>query len=544
MFGKSFGKPSRTLQLPARPSLKDVQKLLADSRQKKGERFSAAWASTDSMGPLVLSVVFAQGVDEPEWKLVSGSGSSSETLWVYPTLDANLVLEMLSYSTGPQAASREEAARETDRLADEKSDQRITRSMLRSELSLDLRLRAQEGLKGDVSQIHLVELLRSIVFAEMNGTLYVTDDYSKGASALSRGSKGQIEFSDGRPVSASIDGEKGIEAFLTIAGSTQGEYNFAVSNQPPNARSQTSPTDNLLWSANIETLLSQASQLAEEEKYIRTLLADDSTVEHKQSNFSEKQLVDGLEKFDIAQLEAARNIYRAFAGSGSTLDAAIGNLSIARSVWLPAVAAMFRAGIISVKDETAISHKALQPKPLDEGLIQQCLNTLKSPVTGIFTYSSFLFLLEREFLLMQRRNLKMSLILLDCKLRGDKGAITPLSQEGVWGLRERIEQIVRPADVLGHYGAHYLAILLPDTELNGASSAATRLVKAIQKSPLADGITDDNLMLFMGIASIPQDFLDIPWLLAGTEAALEHAQRSNSKVFLYKNLREQQNSGV
>lgn len=64
----------------------------------------------------------------------------------------------------------------------------------------------------------------------------------------------------------------------------------------------------------------------------------------------------------------------------------------------------------------------------------------------------------------------------------------------------------RPTDIAARYGGEEFAILLPDTDLQGANHAAERLLQAFRKSAVAEGETGTNLTVSIGVAcEIPEE---------------------------------------
>ncbi|MFX4967322.1 hypothetical protein ABTB98_19600, partial [Acinetobacter baumannii] len=62
-------------------------------------------------------------------------------------------------------------------------------------------------------------------------------------------------------------------------------------------------------------------------------------------------------------------------------------------------------------------------------------------------------------------------------------------------------------------------------------------IKTLTASPLLPGMNMDNLSFAFGIASIPEDFLDLCLLLSAAEVAKTAAMNSTSPIILYKDIK-------
>ena len=95
--------------------------------------------------------------------------------------------------------------------------------------------------------------------------------------------------------------------------------------------------------------------------------------------------------------------------------------------------------------------------------------------------------------------------------RGKRGA-----QEQLSALAIRIRRLLRDVDAIGLHGDGQLAILLPETPLDGALVVAGRIEEEARE--------DVGLSVQVGAAVFPDDAISVEGLLHEAEAALELAQ--------------------
>jgi diguanylate cyclase (GGDEF)-like protein len=87
---------------------------------------------------------------------------------------------------------------------------------------------------------------------------------------------------------------------------------------------------------------------------------------------------------------------------------------------------------------------------------------------------------------------------------------------------------VRDIDVVCRYGGEEFAILLPETDADGAYVAAEKVREAIASHdfPDAEGTSDQRLTVSIGLSTFPQPALDREALLRQADDALYVAKRS------------------
>ena len=124
-------------------------------------------------------------------------------------------------------------------------------------------------------------------------------------------------------------------------------------------------------------------------------------------------------------------------------------------------------------------------------------------LTGLLNRREFFSLAEREFERFQRYRRLLAAIMLDIdtfKTINDRHG----HQAGdlvIQTVAEHCRKQLRKVDLAARYGGDEVVILLPETDLHGASGVAQRLLEAIQQSPLAFGEHLLKISISAGVAA-------------------------------------------
>jgi diguanylate cyclase (GGDEF)-like protein len=151
-------------------------------------------------------------------------------------------------------------------------------------------------------------------------------------------------------------------------------------------------------------------------------------------------------------------------------------------------------------------------------------------LTGLFNHRRFQEAIESETERARRFGQEMGLVMLDIDnfksvndtyghQQGDR-----VLAEVARVLRDRTREIDAPA----RYGGEELAVVLPQTDMEGAYNLAERVRTGIEELdlPLPDGTGTMRVTASLGVAALPSSAYDARELLAKADAALYQAKRA------------------
>lgn len=161
---------------------------------------------------------------------------------------------------------------------------------------------------------------------------------------------------------------------------------------------------------------------------------------------------------------------------------------------------------------------------LDLAQSQLFRESITDPLTGAFGRQALLFLLKREVEVAQRNQEPLSMMLVDIdglhEFNREFG--NELGDQLLTTLAQRLQQIIRGADVCLRFGADEFAILFPRTDLDRARTAAERVRAAFAATPIAvDAARVPSLSFGVALLSDNDDALG---LLTRTDTALMAAK--------------------
>ena len=161
---------------------------------------------------------------------------------------------------------------------------------------------------------------------------------------------------------------------------------------------------------------------------------------------------------------------------------------------------------------------------------------IRDELTGLYTRGFFAESLEIEIIRARRHGRDLSLLMLDIddfkrinEAHGDEGGDSALKQISV-----AILNCVRSTDVGSRYEEDEFCVLLTETPLGGARTAAERIRFAIAAHPVTIGARSMPVTASVGVCAVnPQDGLGADSAFSDAEAALKKAkQAGKNRVFV------------
>ena len=156
--------------------------------------------------------------------------------------------------------------------------------------------------------------------------------------------------------------------------------------------------------------------------------------------------------------------------------------------------------------------------------------SITDSLTGIKNRRSFFESSEKFFKLAKRKELELSVIMLDIdffkKVNDTYGHL--VGDEILKFLVKIVNLQLRDSDIFARYGGEEFIILLPDTNINGAYETANKLRKLIEKSPYTG---DENIFITisLGIAQLQNEKI-LNELIKKADEALYKAKDSGRNI--------------
>lgn len=527
---------SKTLQkLPAAPGLSEIHHFLSVAMEQRGRQVEITWATPDKMMDFSLNIHCPIKGGDTNWKLFLGTGQNAELLWDYRSCDVLLVYNLIVSSCGEvhQSIQAEGAitVSESFRDASRKRDtyfMQASRSLGDGDMAKLSAIGLQDNswskgtqeMSGELSLVPTSTLLQSILLSKTTGKLVIS----------SQKESVQIYFVEGRAVFAEGMGQVGDECILELMSVRDGKYNFE-------ARAR---TDKQNVMNDLESLIVRGVQLTDSMTYLRHAgVAPESILLKARKDITEYELSSSVEGNQSIDAEAMLQLYIAI-DDRSMLKQVTRMAELKKSEWVPALCHLIEKDFVTFSNEHVKSKSErtnLQGKQIDTSLIHSVMTTLRRPETGMFTYPAFLYFLEQEYFRAYRSSSPLSIILLEMRLVGAPPNFgrDPLDVGAVAEAFRRISQIKRHIDMVCHYDTYDYGLILPNTRTAGANIFARRILKALTSAPLP-GIDNNRLSIVMGIATVPDDCVDLAVLLSAAESAKAQAVKTVSPIVLYQDV--------
>jgi diguanylate cyclase (GGDEF)-like protein/PAS domain S-box-containing protein len=151
---------------------------------------------------------------------------------------------------------------------------------------------------------------------------------------------------------------------------------------------------------------------------------------------------------------------------------------------------------------------------------------ITDPLTGLLNRRQFFIEAEELFARAQHHPYELSTLMIDIdhfkKVNDQHGHAT-----GDAALREvarRLNENVRPTDVVGRYGGEEFTIILPRTNMEETRQIAGRLCAAIANKPVTIDDTDVSVTISMGVAGLDENVPSLDELLQRADQALYTAK--------------------
>jgi diguanylate cyclase (GGDEF)-like protein/PAS domain S-box-containing protein len=149
-------------------------------------------------------------------------------------------------------------------------------------------------------------------------------------------------------------------------------------------------------------------------------------------------------------------------------------------------------------------------------------------LTGLLNRRMILELVSNEWARWQRYGKRYSILILDAdnfkRVNDEYGHLA--GDQALKFIAARISEAIRAVDIVGRYGGEEFIVILPETNQEGAMSAAEKILHNIRKSPLSHDGGMLNLSVSIGSATVRSEDRNEDILLNRADQALLEAKRA------------------
>lgn len=551
--GKQSSQPKqqKTVRLPKQPGLlqyADLQFLMQEAEKMKGRIVEFPFTSGDRKIDYVLSAqCFGKDIDpsgrmDPEWILTEYGAGQPKILWRHPTNDLTLLSNMISSAGGgdqlqdivPTEALYGSVGSPIGGATGAYTPVNTGGGSGGSAMSPGggvygggpimfepPRPGAKATLEGDLAKLQVPNLLQSINLAKMTGRLDVR----------TRAEQSEVFFQEGNLVHCRVRETTGDNAIVELVCWQNGEFRFW-----PDER-----TDQRTCQKRLDSLLMEGVALLDQNKYLETagLKLESSCLVKKNAMISEEEFQARVAKGAPIALEPQLDFYE-LVDNRNTLAELLKKRPMSMTEWTPILFNLVSCGLVQITDQAPAQDRLARLKALgvDDNALQSVLKNLNRSETGILTYDAFIYFLDQEYLRYEYFNLPFSICVFSLGQRkgGESGPVESLQMLAVRRAMQRIQLIKRHVDYLGHYEMFDFGVILPNTNAAAAYAFANRISEVLREAPLSSDMDSRNLLMAFGVATIPEDCVDLDKLLITAKKARDYAKQYNKRVVLAREM--------
>lgn len=553
--GRSQRKPKQTksVRLPkqmAMPSFGDVQFLQQEAQKMTGRIVELPFSTPDRKMDFVLSVRFEsldvdpEQIQDPEWTLTQYTGGPPKILWKHPTRDLSLMCNLINGAAGgdqlmdaiPQDAMYGGSAdplggstgaynpvATADGIKPTSSGAGMSSPTTPVDGSIMFeppRPGLKATLEGDLNKLQVPNLLQSINLAKMTGRLDVK----------TRSEVCEVYFQEGIPLHCKIKEAQGDNALTELITWTNGEFRFW-----PDEKTQDRSINKRL-----DSVLMEGVALLDQTKYLDSAgLKMESCLVKKNAMISEDEFATRVEKGAPIPLDPQLDFFE-LVDNRNTLFDLLRKRPMTKTEWVPILFNLVSCGLVQITDQAPTQDRLARLKALgvNDNEFQAVVKSLTRSETGIYSYNAFLFFLDQEYIRYEYFNQPFSLIIFSLGHKKDEEGVRveALQMLAVRRAMQRIGLVKRQVDCLGHFKTFDYALLLPNTNAAAAGALANRISDVLREAPLSSDMDAKSLAMAFGVATVPEDCIDMDKLVAACIKARDRAKDTQRRVVLARDI--------
>ncbi len=523
MFQTSKPAAAKVLRLPkqmALPGQGDLEFVREQAIKVIGRSielpFSLAQDAQDKDHEYILRAIINAQENEPTWALVHIAVNGEQILWQHQSTDTTLIHSVIKESIGSASAkevgnSLTATRKEMNPVATERLTTGIGISQILDEALVDEKSLAS----GNLKVTPVPTLLRTINHQKMSGKLAIENKQETC----------EVYFTDGVPIHCLLKETAGELALQELMTWRNGEYRFYPGQK----------TLALTINTDMETLLKTGLTILEQLNYLETHgLHMESCLIRKNAMISEQELRIRLSKAAPGNVDQQIDFYE-LVDNHSTIFELLARRPLVKAEWIPIIFNLVSSALVQISDQASQQNRIANLKSfgVDENELQMVSKSFLRAETSILTYPGFIYFLDQEYMRYQYFNFPFSVIIFSLGLKkGEHKPIENLPTIAIRRAMQRISQVKRPVDMLGHFEQADFAMLLPNSNASAAGAAANRIIEVLSEAPLTSDIDTRSLWSAYGIATIPEDCQEMDKLLQAAKKARDQARHGRERIIL------------
>jgi len=528
--------PTRLAQLWNEPSLENVQEMLSRAKKSNGNFVEQPFSVSGQDSLFQLSVTHPAESD-PVWKFERGTLSGLTEVWSFPSIDVQLIHNLvLSECTGQQSVDLISATSGMSRsstgnialgLAEMAEDEEGAKKpsatsemqrLLASQKEVKSKASAV-SLEGDLEKLQLSAVLQSLSLTRMTGRLEIS-----GANGGA-----EVYVVEGAPSHATTGDTVGDNALVELLSWQSGKFKLYE-----NERATSSTIKKRL-----ESLLMEGVALMDQHNYLKSVgLNLDTYLVQAYPNLSEMHFEQTVMRGPQVNMQTLKDLYLEIDGY-TTLYDLLRRLPLAKAEWVPLLFNLTQVGLLTLASEPPNQAKVAETRTapemkLDESAMQAAMRPLQRSETEVFSYPVLQYFVKQELARFEVDSKSFALIVFDLFMEKEQTLI-PMPLSAVKIALQRVRDLIRDIDTIGHYETLDYALILPQTTGRSATVVAQRIAEKL-KAETIPGLGANIVNVSFGIAAVPQDTKSPGGLILAAAEAKKNARKNNLMIVEYKTM--------